>query len=96
MNISLTPELAGFVKDQVESGMYHSASEVIREGLRLLLHQKQDRQTRLEELRRQIAVGLEQLDRGEGAPLDIEAIKAEGRRRLAERRRPRPREAVDG
>jgi len=96
MNISLTPELAGFVKEQVESGMYHSASEVIREGLRLLLHQKQDRQTRLEELRRQIAIGLEQLERGDAAPLDIEAIKAEGRRRFAERQHPKPREAVDG
>jgi antitoxin ParD1/3/4 len=96
MNVSLTPELAGFVKEQVESGMYHSASEVVREGLRLLRERRQDRQVRLEELRRQIAIGLEQLDRGEGAPLDIEAIKAEGRRRLAERQHPEPREAVDG
>ena len=65
MNVSLTPELAGFVKEQVASGMYHSASEVIREGLRLLLLQKQQRQARLEELRGQIAVGIEELDRGE-------------------------------
>lgn len=65
MNVSLTPELAGFVKEQVASGMYHSASEVIREGLRLLLLQKQQRHARLEELRGQIAVGIEELDRGE-------------------------------
>lgn len=65
MNVSLTPELAGFVKDQVDSGMYHSASEVVREGLRLLRQQKQDRQTRLDRLRAEIALGVEQLDRGE-------------------------------
>ncbi len=96
MNVSLTPELAGFVKEQVASGMYHSASEVIREGLRLLLLQKQQRQARLEELRGQIAVGLEQADRGEVAPLDIEAIKTEGRRRLAERQNLEQPGAVDG
>ena len=65
MNVSLTPELAGFVKEQVASGMYHSASEVVREGLRLLLLQRQQRHARLEELRGQIAVGIEELDRGE-------------------------------
>lgn len=38
MNVSLTPELEKFVQGKVESGLYHSASEVIREGLRLLHH----------------------------------------------------------
>ena len=96
MNVSLTPELAGFVKEQVESGMYHSASEVVREGLRLLRERRQDRQVRLEELRRQIAIGLKQADRGEVAPLDIAAIQSEGRDRLAELRHPEQREVVDG
>lgn len=36
MNVSLTPELEKFVDGKVESGLYNSASEVIREGLRLL------------------------------------------------------------
>ncbi len=36
MNVSLTPELERFVDDKVESGLYNNASEVIREGLRLL------------------------------------------------------------
>ena len=36
MNISLTPELEQMVDDKVKSGRYASASEVIREGLRLL------------------------------------------------------------
>ncbi len=85
VNISVPPQLAGFVKEQVESGVYHSASEVVRAGLRLLV--EQDRQKRLEELRKKIAVGLEQADRGELAPLDVEQIKTEARRRLAEMER---------
>jgi antitoxin ParD1/3/4 len=36
MNVSLTPKLDGFVGEQVQSGRYRSASEVVREGLRLL------------------------------------------------------------
>jgi hypothetical protein len=38
---------------------------------------------RREEIKREIAIGLEQAERGEVTPLDVEAIKAEGRRRLA-------------
>ena len=36
MNVSLTPELEKFVESKVESGLYNNASEVVREGLRLL------------------------------------------------------------
>ena len=36
MNVSLTPELEQFVKNKVKSGLYNNASEVIREGLRVL------------------------------------------------------------
>jgi len=68
MNVSLTPELEELVNQKVVSGMYHSASEVIREALRLLKEQDELRQYRLEQLRKEIAIGLEQLDRGEGIP----------------------------
>ena len=83
MNVSLTQELEALVEEKVRSGMYHSASEVIREALRLLKEQDQLREIRLAELRKEIAIGVEQADRGELVPLDIEAIKAEGRARLA-------------
>jgi antitoxin ParD1/3/4 len=64
MNISLTPELEQFVQDKVNSGMYTSASEVIRESLRLL-HTYDDLQTqRINQLNQAIEVGLQQLDRG--------------------------------
>jgi putative addiction module CopG family antidote len=46
MNISLTPELEQMVDDKVKSGRYASASEVIREGLRLLEEQQQLKQQR--------------------------------------------------
>jgi len=65
MNISLTAELDDFVRGQVEAGLYHSASEVVREGLRLLKLREEIRPLRLEELRKKIAVGIEELDRGE-------------------------------
>jgi len=66
MNVSLTPELEKLVLDKVDSGRYHSASEVIREGLRLLQEKDELHMIRLQELRKQVAAGLGQLDRGEG------------------------------
>ena len=65
MNISLTPELEQMVDDKVKSGRYASASEVIREGLRLLEEQEQMKQQRLADVRRKIERGLDQLNRGE-------------------------------
>src|ERR1035438_10008411 len=68
VNISLTPELEQMVDDKVKSGRYASASEVIREGLRLLEEQEQLKQQRLSEVRRKIDRGIDQLDRGLGIP----------------------------
>ena len=58
MNISLTPELEKFVQNKVASGRYHSASEVIRAGLRLLEEQEQLREVKLTALREEIQKGL--------------------------------------
>ena len=66
MNVSLTPELEKLVQEKVKTGRYNSASEVVREALRLLEEQDQLRALRLEEVRKKIAEGLEALDRGEG------------------------------
>jgi antitoxin ParD1/3/4 len=86
MNVSLGDSFDRFVASLVESGEYQSQSEVIREGLRLLKEREELRAMKLEEIRRQVAVGLEQIRRGEVAPLDLEAIKREGRKRLAAER----------
>jgi antitoxin ParD1/3/4 len=69
-----------FVRDLVASGRYASASEVIRDGLRLLEDAEILRSVRTEELRKLIQEGI---DSGESEPWDAEEIKAEGRRRLA-------------
>ena len=83
MNISLTPQLEELVKKKVESGLYGSASEVMREALHLLEERERIRAMRLEELRAEIRKGLES---GEATPLNIGDIKARGRRRLAAER----------
>jgi antitoxin ParD1/3/4 len=70
MNVSLTPELERRIAEKVESGLYTTASEVVREGLRLLFQQELRREERLARLRADISVGVEQLDRGEGIPGD--------------------------
>jgi antitoxin ParD1/3/4 len=68
MNISLTPELERLVDERVKTGRYASASEVIREGLRLLEEQEQLKQQRLTAVREKIDRGLAQLDKGQGIP----------------------------
>lgn len=75
MNVSLTPELEQFVANKVKSGRYASASEVIREALRLLEEREQLRHLQKHELQKKIAEGLDQLARGEGLP--GEAVFAE-------------------
>lgn len=76
MNVSLTPELERLVNEKVESGLYQTASEVVREALRLL----KERDHAREQLRGDVQVGFDALDRGEGRTYD----KASGRQ-LAER-----------
>lgn len=64
MNVSLTRELEEMINQKVQSGLYNSASEVIREGLRLLKEQDQLRQIRIEELRNEIQKGIDQVRAG--------------------------------
>lgn len=77
LNINLTPQLEEMVRQKVVSGLYNSASEVMREALRLMEERDSVRKMRLEELRREIQKGI---DSGESTPLDIEEIKREGRK----------------
>ena len=59
MNVSLTSELAKFVESEVQEGEYSSASEVVRDGLRLLLREKAMRAEKLAALRQAVEVGME-------------------------------------
>jgi antitoxin ParD1/3/4 len=79
MNVNLSPQLEAMVKAKVASGRYTSASEVVREALRLMEHQDQLRDLQLQELRRAILDGL---DSGEPVAWNPEAIKATGSQRL--------------
>ncbi len=76
MNVSLTPHFDEFIKCQLESGRYHSASELIRDALRLL----EDRGSQINMLQVELNKGI---DSGKSTPLDIEAIKRQGRKQLA-------------
>lgn len=87
--MTLTPEITQIIEDKVRSGQYHSANEVVREGLRLLEERDQLRQMRLQQLRQDIAVGIAQADAGEATSLSVDAIKSEGRRLLGEHNRAR-------
>lgn len=75
MNVSLTPELEKFVQEKVNSGLYNSASEVIRESLRLLREQDILRQHKLEELKKEITLGIEQASQGKTKPFNAEELK---------------------
>ena len=76
MNVNLTPQLEEMVRAKVSSGMYTSASEVVREALRLMDEQDRLRQVKLEELRREVRKGL---NSGPSEPWDATALKKRAR-----------------
>ena len=86
MKISLTPELERRIAEKVESGLYTTASEVVREGLRLLFSLDESREQRIERLRGDVQLGLDALARGETIP--TEDVFAEATRRIEARRSP--------
>ena len=59
MNVNLTPELEKLVNEKVTSGLYNSASEVVRDALRLLREQDELRRIRQDELRKEIRRGVD-------------------------------------
>jgi antitoxin ParD1/3/4 len=66
MNVSLGPELENLVHRKVETGRYGSASEVVREALRLMEERDQLTELRKDEMRKQIAAGMASLRAGKG------------------------------
>lgn len=68
-NINLTEHLDQFVKRQVSSGRYSNASEIVRNALRLLEEQEQEREAKLKALRQAAKQGFEELDQGKGIVL---------------------------
>ena len=80
MNVNLTPQLEELVRSKVNSGMYTSASEVVREALRLMDEQDRLRQAKLDELRRDICKGI---DSGPSEQWDATKLKAKAQARSA-------------
>lgn len=65
MNVNLTPEMEKLVNGKVASGMYNSASEVVREALRLMNERDELKRLRFENLRAEINRGIDASERGE-------------------------------
>ena len=82
MNVSLTPQLEEFVNAKVDSGRYTSASEVVREALRLLEEHELSRAEQLEAFNKELARRLESLDRGER--VDPEVVREHLRQKSRE------------
>jgi len=89
MNVSLTRDLEELVNEEIKSGQYKSASEVVREGLRLV----RLRREKIAALRREIQIGVDEIERGEYVEYtsveelfaDVEAAVA---KRAAKKRKP--------
>jgi antitoxin ParD1/3/4 len=77
MNVSLPTDMVDFVESEVSRGGYSSSSEVVRDALRLLQHDKALEQEKLAILRREIAIGLEDAATGRFSHKGIDEIADE-------------------
>src|SRR6476659_4661763 len=69
-NINLPDRLDRFVQEQIDSGRYGDASEVIGESLRLLEHRRAEEAAKLKWLQDAVQAAVDQIDRGEGIEFD--------------------------
>lgn len=86
MNVSLTPELEKFVNTKVESGRYNSASEVVREALRLLEEHDDARAAQIASFNEELKRRLNSLDSGNH--VDPASVRSKIKRKSESRRRP--------
>jgi antitoxin ParD1/3/4 len=89
VNVNLTPELETLVHKKVKSGRYNSASEVVREALRLFEQRDQIRELQIRELRKKIDQGWASLESGEGLDGDAFFKQLEHEEQGLERKRKR-------
>ena len=74
MNVNLTPVLADFVEREIQNGKYQSASELVRDALRLLRREKEQDELKLSLLRREVGRGADQADAGEFSTRSLDEI----------------------
>jgi antitoxin ParD1/3/4 len=89
MNVSLTPEIEKLIRHKVQTGRYSSASEVIREALRLMDECDQLAELHKNEIRKKIAAGMASLRAGKGADGEPVFDRIDAELDAAERRGPR-------
>jgi antitoxin ParD1/3/4 len=97
MNVSLTTALEKFIQKKVASKQYQTASEVVRQALRLMQSEEEYDKARLVALRQDIQVGIDQGERGEYLEIRneqdkqalLEQIGRQGRARLAAKQKRR-------
>ena len=77
MNVSLPADMAEFVNSEVAAGGYTSASEVVRDALRLLQHDKALELEKLAILRREVTIGLEAAANGRFSKKTLDEIADE-------------------
>jgi antitoxin ParD1/3/4 len=89
MQVSLSSELEQLLQRELATGKYRTENEILLEAVQLLTA----RDRRLEELRREVQIGRDQIDRGEYTEFDeaslkqyFDGLQERGRRRFAERR----------
>lgn len=85
LNVSLPIELENRVREHVASGLYGSASEVIREALRVFEAYQSMQAKTLAALKSDIAEGMKDLRAGNYGPLDLEEFKKRNRAELKKR-----------
>ena len=81
MNVSLTPELEKFVNTKVNTGRYNSASEVVREALRLLEENDRVRAQQLKEFNQELGNRLAALDGGEKVNPEVTRARLQNKSR---------------
>lgn len=96
-NVVITDQQAVFIQQLVESGEYQNASEVLREGLRLVQERRAVHERKLEALRQAVAIGIEDIEAGrftmfESADALADDFRAEAARIIEEETR---KQAVD-
>ena len=85
-NVVLTPQLGDFLDELMASGDYQSVSEVFRTGLLLVKKERERDAAELAEIQTRIAVGIDQLDRGEGIVGSPRQVLSERLKAMKERR----------
>lgn len=77
MNVSLPRELAAFVEDEVASGDYSTASEVVRDALRLLRREREQYEQKMAILRRELQIGMDDIEAGRISTRSVQDIARE-------------------